>query len=539
MKTLRYLSTTAFVVSLAMFASCSSDNDIETNNENNTNNGNTNSEKLVFSASIVPNEVTRATLNEDDKTLHWEANDQIAVFSPINDTKLQFDIDNKYAGETIAYFTSTMSGLSDPTNFSGNPYYFAFYPYSAVSKIAQVSTSVGYNRVSVNLPSEQKVTAQDLANGITYDKSAMLMMARATPSEKAFEFKNVNALLKVTISNNADGDVKYIKVFSNNSSKLMSGTLQAFINNDGITTTYTSGQDLAPQNYVQLEIPASPNNDPIDYYISVFQDQHATGFTLLLESEFDADRGSQYIYQRRYTGDITFNKSVIYNMGTYDVSSLTFLDNVVDLGLPSATIWTTKNLEDGDNGKAKFVDNMYSYGGYYSWGETRTKDTNKYNQSNYALYNRSDVYSSNVLLTNYDVAYQMNSVYRMPSYTQFTELLNAGFTKTNTLSGSGNRGIKFTNSKGRYIWFPAGGCNYGAGGLFSASASSSVHDAGTIAQYWSRSVKHPDSDQNSEIYASCFDIDRNGEYAHGVLSGTGPGYDRRFAGKSIRPVLYK
>ena len=68
MKTLRYLSTTAFVVSLAMFASCSSDNDIETNNENNTNNGNTNSEKLVFSASIVPNEVTRATLNKDDKT---------------------------------------------------------------------------------------------------------------------------------------------------------------------------------------------------------------------------------------------------------------------------------------------------------------------------------------------------------------------------------------------------------------------------------------------------------------------------------------
>lgn len=530
MKTLRYLSTTAFVVSLAMFASCSSDNDIETNNENNTNNGNTNSEKLVFSASIVPNEVTRATFNEDDKTLHWEANDQIAVFSPINSNKLQFDIDNAYAGKTIAYFTSTMSGLSDPESFSGNPYYFAFYPYDAVQNVSQGSSTVGYNRVTVNLKTEQKVT-----EGYTYDKSAMLMMARATPSEKAFEFKNVNALLKVTISNNADGKVKYIKVFANNTSKLMSGTLQAYINNSGITTANTAGQGLAPQNYVQLEIPASPNNDPIDYYISVFQDQHATGFTLLLESEFDADRGSQYIYQRRYTGNITFEKSVIYNMGTYDVSSLTFLDNVVDLGLPSATIWTTKNLEDGDNGKAKFVDNMYSYGGYYSWGETSTKATNRYNQNNYSLYNRSDVYSSQVINTEYDVAYQMNSVYRIPSYTQFTELLNAGFTQTKTLSGNGNRGIKFTNSKGRYIWFPAGGCNYA-----NITGNSSVHDAGTMAQYWSRTVHHSNSEPNAETYAKCFDISSSsGEYAHGVLSGTGKGYDRRFAGKSIRPTLYK
>ena len=525
MKTLKYLSTTAFVVSLAMFASCSSDNDIETNNENNTNNGNTNSEKLVFSASIVPNEVTRATLNEVDKTLYWEANDEIAVCSDKASTFTKFTIDNKYADKTIAYFVSDMPGLQAP-----NDYYYAFYPYSSVQSVTTYSNNTTYGHFISTMKSEQEVT-----EGYPYDRSCVTMIARATPSEKSFAFKNVPALLKVTINNNDNGKVKYIKIFSNNDKKYMAGTFDAYLKltSEGSfdITNITNGL-----NFVQLEI---PENGSGTYYIATLKNTLDKGFTLLLESEFNTETGSQYIYQRRYTSSIQFEPNCIYDMGTYDVSSLTFLDNVVDLGLPSATIWTTKNLEDGDNGKAKFVDDFYSYGGYYSWGETRTKDTNKYNQNNYPLYNKKDAYNtSNVLKTDYDVAYQMNSVYRIPSYTQFTELLNAvlnaGFTQTNTLSGNGNRGIKFTNSKGRYIWFPAGGCNYA-----NITGSSSVHDAGTMAQYWSRTVHHSNSEPNAETYAKCFDINSSGEYAHGVLSGTGKGYDRRFAGKSIRPVLYK
>ena len=525
MKTLRHLTNTAFVVSLALLASCSSDNDIEVNNENNNNNANVPAEKLRFSATVEPNVVSRATLNQDDNTLHWDANDKIAVYSPKANKIEEFTVESQYAGQTVAYFSSDKpSTLTPPDNSGSFPYYYAFYPAEAVKGLATASSSSAYNRAQGYIPTEQKVT-----EGYTYDKSAILMMARATPAEKAFSFQNVNALVKVTITNNDNGKVKYIKLFANNE-KLMTGTATFWITTS-VGTSLTSGADT--KNYVQLEIPASSGS--VDYYLSVHQNTFDAGFTLLLESEFDETTHSQSIYQRVNKNSIQFAKSNIYNLGDYDVSRLKYLNNVVDLDLPSNTIWTTKNLEDGDNGKAKFVDDFYSYGGYYSWGETSTKATNAYNQNNYPLYNKKDAYNtSNVLKTDYDVAYQMNSVYRIPSYSQFTELLNAGFTQTNTLSGNGNRGIKFTNSKGRYIWFPAGGCNYA-----NITGSSSVHDAGTMAQYWSRTVHHSNSEPNAETYAKCFDISSSGEYSHGILSGTGKGYDRRFAGKSIRPVLYK
>lgn len=520
MKTLRNLTNIAFVASLAILASCSSENDIEANSENNTNKENTSSEKLVFSASFESNDVTRAKLNSGDNTLHWEAADEIAVCSDKASTFTKFTIDDKYADKTIAYFVSNMPGLQAP-----NDYYYAFYPYSSVQSVTKYSDGTTYGHFKSVMKSEQKVT-----DGYPYDKSCVTMVARATPSEKSFAFKNVPALLKVTINNNDDKiKVKYIKIFSNNSNKSMSGTFDAYIKLGATGTCDITSIENATS-YVQLEI---PDNGSGTYYVATLKNTLDKGFTLLLESEFDETTGSQYIYQRRYTSSIEFLPNEIYDMGEYNVSSLSFLDNVVDLDLPSGTIWTTKNLEDGDNGKAKFVDNMYSYGGYYAWGETSTKATNAYNQNNYTLYNRNDVYSSQVIKTEYDVAYQMNSVYRIPAYTQFTELLNAGFTQTNTLSGNGNRGIKFTNSKGRYIWFPAGGCNYA-----NITGASSVHDAGTIAQYWSRTVHKP-STSTQEIYAKCFDINSSGEYAHGILSGTGKGYDRRFAGKSIRPVLYK
>ena len=525
MKTLRHLTNTAFVVSLALLASCSSDNDIEVNNENNNNNANVPAEKLRFSATVEPNVVSRATLNQDDNTLHWDANDKIAVFSPKANKIEEFTVESQYAGQTVAYFSSDKpSTLTPPDNSGSFPYYYAFYPAEAVKGLATASSGE-YNRVQGYIPTEQKVT-----EGYTYDKSAILMMARATPAEKAFSFLNVNALVKVTITNNDNGKVKYIKLVSNNNSRVMTGTGRYNITNE-IKPSIVAGDDT--KNYVQLEIPASSGK--VDYYLSVHQNTFDAGFTLLLESEFDETTHSQSIYQRVKTGSTQLAKSTIYDFGDYDVSRLKYLNNVVDLGLTSGTIWTTRNVDS----TPKFVENWYDYGGYYTWGATAQQSG--YSSNNYTLGN--DIYTTYqyqgpkdtskktyyLLNSEYDVASQISGgIYCMPTKTQIEELI--ALTKTYYMSNNkwnGYNGIKFTGYKNRYLWLPAGGYF-----LNSTFQQGSINE-GSMCYYWSRNRYDVSAD-----YAYCLDFQNNGEVYHDLGgSNSGNGRDRRFCGKNIRPIV--
>lgn len=523
MKTLRCLTNIAFVTSLAILASCSSENELEVNNEKNENNGNATTEKLVFSASIEGNETTRAKLNSSDNTLHWEAGDQIAVFSPKENKYEAFTIDSKYNDKTIAYFVNDMSSLKTPDATGDFSYYYAFYPYEAVTSIS----GSNFNRANFTIKTEQTVT-----DGYTYDRSAVLMMARATPSEKAFEFKNVNALLKVTIKNNADGKVKYIKILSNNSSKTLTGNFYANITGNGVNTYNVSDNN----SYVQLEIPASPDNNPVDYYLSVFQNNCDQGFTLLLESEFGRyEEGSQSIYQRVYTGNITFNKSNIYDMGSYDVKTLPFIEHAVDLNFASGTIWVTRNVDT----TPQLVENWYDYGGYYTWGATAQQSA--YNSNNYTLGN--DIYTTYqykgpkdtstktyyILKSEYDVASQISGgIYCMPTKTQIEELI--ALTKTYYMSNNkwnGYNGIKFTGYKNRYLWLPAGGYF-----LNETFQQGSINE-GSMCYYWSRNRYDVSAD-----YAYCLDFQNNGEVYHDLGgSNSGNGRDRRYCGKNIRPIV--
>lgn len=522
MKTLRHFTNTAFVVSLALLASCSSDNDFEVNNENN--NTNVPAEKLRFSASIEPNVVSRATL-EADNTLHWEEGDKIAVFSPKKDTTEVFTIESQYAGQTVAYFSSDKpSKLTPPDETGSFPYYYAFYPAEAVKGLA-TSSSGAYNRAQAYIPTEQKVT-----EGYTYDKSAILMMARATPAEKAFSFLNVNALVKVTITDNDDGKVKYIKLVANNS-KIMSGTAQY-----NITTTIgqnmTSGADT--KNYVQLEIPASSGS--VDYYLSVHQNTFDNGFTLLLESEFDEITQSQSIYQRVKTGSTQLARSTIYDFGDYDVSKLKFLNNVVDLGLTSGTIWSTRNVT-GDGSSATLVDGYYDFGSYYAWGETAQKET--YNEATYKWYT-SGLFGYNInkydanngyLEKADDVAWQISgNKYRMPTEAQINELdaLTKNYYHSASNTFNGYQGVKFTGANGRYLWLPAAGYNINSG------TQNGVQGIGTTNHYWSRTIYN--ADHKSAVTLDYY----NGAVDHHNLGGgtAADGRDRRITGKSIRPVVY-
>ena len=532
MKTLRHLTNTAFVVSFALLASCSSDNDIEVNNENNNNNANVPAEKLRFSATVEPNVVSRATLNQDDNTLHWDANDKIAVFSPKANKIEEFTVESQYAGQTVAYFSSDKPSTLTPPDETGSfRYYYAFYPAEAVKGLATASSGE-YNRAQGYIPTEQKVT-----EGYTYDKSAMLMIARTTAAEKAFSFLNVNALVKVTITDNDDGKVKYIKLVANNS-KIMSGTGTFYFNGStgDVNQSLVSGSDT--KNYVQLEIPASSGS--VDYYLSVHNNTFDNGFTLLLESEFDETTQSQSIYQRVKTGSTPLARSTIYDFGDYKVSKLKFLNNVVDLGLASGTIWSTRNVT-GNGSSATLVDGYYDYGSYYAWGETEQKAN--YTEDTYKWYTKkTSLFSTSYEVNKYDanngylekaddVAWQISgNKYRMPTKAQVEEL--AALTKNYYHSASntfnGYRGVKFTGAYGRYLWLPA------AGYQINSFVQQGAQGIGTTNHYWSRTIFN--DDHKSAVTLDYY----NGAVDHHNLGGgtAADGRDRRITGKSIRPVVY-
>lgn len=191
----------------------------------------------------------------------------------------------------------------------------------------------------------------------------------------------------------------------------------------------------------------------------------------------------------------------------------------VNLGLPSGTLWATKNVG---------ATNIYDYGDYFAWGDTfgynsengfstykyykETKpDTiiekdnqgfeiktivchrgyTKYvNSSDSSSYGYDGFYDDKTTLESSDDAATANwgNKWKMPSIPQWRELrLECTWTWC-TLNGvSGN---KITGPNGNYIFLPAAGYLY----------CSSLIETGTASYYWSNMLETFESDFAEDMY---------------------------------------
>ena len=125
----------------------------------------------------------------------------------------------------------------------------------------------------------------------------------------------------------------------------------------------------------------------------------------------------------------------------YNLTQKEIIEYIVDLGLPSGTLWCKYNLGVNPNQLSKAED---WYGDYYAWGETSPKNRKDYNWRNYKFikgsvskcsynadnkitkYNKNDKILQ--LLPEDDAAYQnmhlYNFKFHMPSVKQIEELVN-------------------------------------------------------------------------------------------------------------------
>jgi hypothetical protein len=164
--------------------------------------------------------------------------------------------------------------------------------------------------------------------------------------------------------------------------------------------------------------------------------------------------------------------------------------NWVDLGLPSGTIWATRNV-----GASVPED----YGDYFAWGETQPK--NDYSVNTYIWY-RSDNYSpyysgytkyctdSNYGYNGFvdnkteldpsdDAAYvNWGPQWRIPSVDQQNELVTQCSWLWTTLNGV--NGCLVTGPNGNSMFLPAAGCRW----------NDSLNSAGSYGFYWLRSLVH-------------------------------------------------
>jgi len=181
----------------------------------------------------------------------------------------------------------------------------------------------------------------------------------------------------------------------------------------------------------------------------------------------------------------------------------------VDLGLPSGTLWANMNL-----GAEKPED----FGSYFAWGETQPKDV--YSWDTYSYWNDingdgkgdSDEMvnlGSDIASTDYDAAtVNWGSPWRMPSRTQFKELLDN--TTSTWTTQNGINGRKFTGSNGNSIFLPTTGFD----------GDDQLVYAGSRGHYWS-------SSPNDELYACYLLFYSGGAYwTNGLRSN----------GFTVRPV---
>ncbi len=154
--------------------------------------------------------------------------------------------------------------------------------------------------------------------------------------------------------------------------------------------------------------------------------------------------GSTTYYVRAYAIN---NADTAYGEQKVFTTDNSYNYQIVDLGLPSGTLWADRNIG---------ATAPEGYGDYYAWGETHTKAV--YTESNYDPlgdgYNGYDYIGTNIQGTQYDVAYvQTGGEWKMPSITQIEEIIYNCEWEWTTLNGE--NGYMVTGPNGNTCFFPA------------------------------------------------------------------------------------
>lgn len=194
------------------------------------------------------------------------------------------------------------------------------------------------------------------------------------------------------------------------------------------------------------------------------------------------------------------------NIGKVRPEMFLYGNELVDMGLPSGTLWAKCNLG---------ATSPTEYGWYFAWGDpTPHQEGGGYDFSQ-ANYDASDAAAITTDLSgdNDMATVNLGKKWRLPSKEDFAELFNSSYTTNvwTTINGVNGRlvtSIRTTNT----IFFPAAGDYY----------NTSIGNRGTLGGYWSSSVST--SPKASYLYFNSSNVIPQGS-------------SDRYFGRSVRAVM--
>ena len=435
------MSTLAIAMMMTMASCSSSDNDVVENSTENE------LKKMTFTA-ICENSVgTRAKLDSENKVL-WEEGDKIGI------NGYPYTLEEG-AGTTKGVF----GGSSQQTK------YIAVYPYKE-----SWSPSSNFEALNIPFPSEQTATEG------TFDKGAALMVAYSDNGSTTLEFKNVGALVKVKPKFNC----KKIVLNAGDESFPLAG--KGTLSYNGGNPKFTINSEKA----YSITLNGTIEKDKT-YYIAVPTVTLAPGWSI----SFTDNAGD--VYTRTGSNEIEFKRNTIINLGEFSRTDeklkLTLKENgnvpadkQVDMGVFDINgtkyrlIFTKSNLI-----KNGLADKESDFGDYFAWGATEPFYDNYtysggntpnvsnwknggYTSANCPSYDKSEYTENNVLITQYDAAYQnLGGNWTIPTKEVWKALHAANTvswgTQLETIDDSNIKGIKITknNDTSTYLFLPAAG----------------------------------------------------------------------------------
>lgn len=595
MKINQYISKGLFALGCLSFAACSSEDESATSNVSPVlSNG-----KMQVTASMSDDNVTRTSYNNNN--VSWSGSDAIWIYNSNKHNNVvqygSFTIET-LKNEKEAIFTGNAISYKEKATDGENQMY-ALYPAPTNGGASTIVTSNGTTTLSTELPAVQ--TAVDGS----FDPKAHIMTAHSTNT--TFYFNNLVTLVKVTVGDTGPFNVHAVRLTAN---KPLAGQFTATINADGTTQNVTVS---AGSNSVVIE---KNNNGTFtklngDYYIAVLPGSLSEGFTIQFE---DLTSGDEKIYQRKVKAGTNSDAGKVIKIGTYSTATdgykigdvntglpisatagatALYTNGVIDLGLPSGTLWATRNIAAGKDNL--FVDNVYDYGQYYAWGEDfgfdetpnttegqytnintsytnmsaivsgtryRTKIKYEWNTYKWSSYTKNGLIYTNRTVGKYnstdglteltgwvsssnkgdDIAQiKSQGKYEMPTKAQFDELTSTNNTsmdnqcRSSILTNRSKYGINYTSKivgyTSRSIWLPAAGATYGDSDVSDlVNKNGHKHNVDERLAYWTKTLVASDVDQ-----AYCYDYGSS-EFLQSSQTVRN-GYDRRYAGRNIRPVV--
>lgn len=405
--------------------------------------------KVFMTFHATAEQSTAKTHLNNGSAIYWNEGDQIQLFSE---------------GQWIDFLEATAPNGNEAT-FAGeitpidNGRYIALYPSDDNSYAIEDGT--GLSGIVANLPANQ--TAADGS----FDPNANIMVASVLPGDSTISFRNVCAYLKIQ----APWACSSIQVISNGNRKI-SGAFSADIASDGTPSNITPLDDrdeftnLMGSNYIRLTGNIQANHY---YYIAVLPGTLDGGFTVKF---WGVNGNSNLSYNSTVSSSIQLDRKVIYPLLNFaqNEETHTVIDGAVDLGLPSATLWASRNIDVTQTNH--FAANETDWGSFFKFG------SNLGVTSDIIIDNAPD---GNVI---YNTASEIcGSSWTTPTVDQFSELI-ACCTWTTT----DDNYFIITGPNSNSIFLPFAGSI-----SMPAQRGGFRHDEGTLSHgYWSMSTSGVD-----------------------------------------------